>query len=176
MGAKSVLIISMLALTAFVVSCVSRIEYLNVAGGHVLPRHHVEGKPRSWDIADMQAVMNYMDEQFLERRQYAASVDAYDKGESEPAVVSKGAPYSPSEQRAIDKATFQHDALSKLHWCIQYLGWAQYVIAPVALLLCISCGLAFEGWPLKLLAAACGCLCSAGFFLVLMRGYWGALG
>ncbi len=176
MGAKSVLVTSMLVLTAIVVSCVARIEYLNAAGGHVLPRHHVEGKPRSWDIADLKTVMSYLDEQFVERRQYAAGVDAYDKGDSEPAAVSKGAPYSPTEQRAINTATIQHDALTKLHWCLQYLGVAQYFIAPLTLLLSITCGLALKGWPTKAVAAACSILCCGSIFLILLRGYWGAMG
>jgi hypothetical protein len=176
MGAKIVLITSMLVLTSIVLLCVGRIEYLNAAGGHVLPRHDVEGQPRTWEIADLGDVLEHLDNQFLIRRQYAAGVDAYDKGETEPAAVSSGAPYSVSEQRAIDTATNQHAVLSKLHWCIKYLGWAQYFIAPMALLLSVTCGLAMKGWPIKAVAILCAGLCCLGIFLILTRGYWGALG
>ncbi len=176
MRTSSILLICLAVLTAFVVFSVSRIEYLNAAGGHVLPRHDVEGKPRTWEIAELDTVMNYLDDQFLERRQLAARVDAYDKGETEPAEVVAGAPYSVSEQRAIDKVVHQHNVLTKLHWSIKNIGWAQYFVAPASLLLAFACGFAMKGWMPKLVSICCACLSCTGIFFVLLRGYWQALG
>jgi len=175
MNTKSMLLACMAFLTAIVVLSVGRIEYLNAAGGHVLPRHLVEGKPRSWNIADLGAIMEDLDQRFLDRRQLAAGVDAYDKGEKEPAAITTGAPYSVSEQRAIDTVTRQHNVLTKLHWSIKNIGLAQYVIAPTALLLCIGVGLAMKGWKIKAFAVGCSILCLASIFLILIREYWYAL-
>ncbi len=176
MRTSSILLTCLAFLTAFVVVSVGRIEYLNSIGGHVLPRHEVEGRPRTWEIANLSAVMSSLDDQFLERRQFAARIDAYDKGETEVATVVAGKPYSKSEQRAIDKVTVQHDALTKLHWCLKYLGWAQYFVAPAALLMALACFLAIKGWLPKLIAVTCASLCCTGIFFVLLRGYWQALG
>ena len=174
MRAKSILCLTMLILTAIVVLCIARIEYLNAAGGHVLPRDQLKVILDSWEVAESD-LLEFMDNQFHRRRLMAARVDAYEKGESEPASVAKGAPYSKSEQRSIDMAMLQKDVLKKLRWCIQYLGWPQYFIAPFALFLCAICALGWKGWPIKAVSAGCASLCCLGIVLILMRGYWEAL-
>jgi hypothetical protein len=174
MGTKSVLLTCMALLTATVVLSVGRIEYLNAVGGHVLPRSERFGQRSVFDIAELDAVLNHMDQKFYDRRIVSAEADAYENGGTEPAAVSRGAPYSKSEQRSIDYVTLQHEVLTKLHWWIKNLGWAQYFIAPIALLASISCGLASKGWPIKALAVTCASLCCYCIFVILVRGYWAA--
>ena len=173
---KTVLFCCLSILIVFVVFSVCRIEYLNATGGHVLPRHETtQSRPGQWEIADLDVVLNRLDDQFFERRGFAGRIEASENGESVPANPNYGAPYSAAEQRSIASVSQQHDVLSKLHWNVRTIGLPQYFLAPVALILAAICGLGFKGIGTKVFATVCAGLSCLSIFLVLVRGYWNAL-
>ncbi len=175
MRAKTVFFSCLTVLTAIVVVSVSRIEYLNAIGGHVLPRHEsASGQPGNWELAELSMVLERLDDQFLERREHAAQVDA-SESRTEPAIPKHGPPYSAAELRSIAATTRQHEVLTKLHWSIRNIGWPQYFLAPAAVLLAAICGLGWHEIGTKVFASFCGGLSCVAFFLVLVRGYWQSL-
>lgn len=174
MRLKSILLICAVFFTAIVAFTAFRIEYLNAMGGHVLPLHWSEHTRGKWEIAELNVVLDRLDNQFFERRHGPASLTNDDGSVPKPVVF--GAPYSANEQRSIDSVKVQHDILTKLHWNVSYPGWAQYFLAPAALLMAIICGLCFSGVATKIIAFTCGSMCFVGIFLALVRGYWSAVG
>lgn len=174
--AKTVLFSCLSVLIVFVVFSVCRVEYLNAIAGHVLPRHETtQSRPGQWEIADLDVVLNRLDDQFFERRGYAARIEASENGESVPANPNFGPPYSAAEQRSIATISQQHEVLNKLQWNVRTIGLPQYFLAPVALILAAICGLGFKGIETKIFATVCAGLSCLSIFLVLVRGYWHAL-
>jgi hypothetical protein len=164
------LLMTCLGLTAIVVCIACRIEYLNVQSGYFLPRH--DASDTAWVVPEIGEVLERLDDQFFERRQNLAAVEAAVNGANEPKSVSIGAPYSASEQRSLDSLKDLHASHSSLLWWVGSFGIAQYFLAPLALIVAIICAVALAGWGYKFAASLCACLNGLSIVLMLTRNYW----
>jgi hypothetical protein len=222
-----ILLLLCLFMTLFVVHTASQIEYRNVLCGHFLPRSPSDGPVSKWEILDLKAVLENVDDQIFERREHAvsaliieamnangnnvsihdtdltitadtgaiasASSAAPDSPAAEvtnnqptrPATVALaefippavyGPPYSPREQRSIDSIKQHHGSLTSLRWWVSNFGIAQYFIAPTTLVLALFCTLRLGGTGYKSTAALCALVSGSCVFLMLVRGYWHAMG
>lgn len=95
---------------------------------------------------------------------------------SPPLDIPYGAPYSEQEQRTIDSLTQLHASHIELRWWVSKFGMVQYILAPATFLLALFCAVSLPGARKKSTAALCAFLCATCIFLMLVRGYWHAMG
>jgi hypothetical protein len=178
MRSFSSLVCCTIFLTLVVVLSIARIEYLNAMGGHVLPRHAVQGVSQSLDLPPVEDVVQNLGNQFRERRriELAYGSDEPEDPDQPAQEISTGPPYSTAEKRSIKAVLFQHDVLTELRWSMQVFGLAQHLLAPLALILAVCCWLGGKGNSSKALAIVCGSLSCIAMFMIFIRDYWNALG
>jgi hypothetical protein len=162
-------IIGCLLLTAVVVHTALRIERINALCHQYLPRAH-QAAGTTWEIPQLQHVLNYVEDKIAIRRSNSYSVEHPDE-QLPPEDKFFGAPYSASEQKWIDDSVADHAMYSKLHWWVTRFGSVQYVLAPLAFVWAIGNFLSIRKTKLRVVSTLCAALAFGAIFLMIFRGY-----
>lgn len=170
------MLLSCFLLTVVAVFIAARIEYLNVHAGYLLPRHPSNIELPAWVVPSDDAAQNFIDTRIYEQReQMAFHLASMDPAAPVPEPTF-GPPYSSNEQRFVNVLQHQFTMHAKLHWWVSNFGMAQYALAPLALVVAVSCLVCLASIWIKSAATCCALLNAGCVLLMYTRGYWHALG